>query len=384
MATSAKNGRYFIQSNLGSNGNFAVVIPGGTPYWDASIPPITLLQYYRINDVGPTFGNWLLGNNKGDPIVPAVTGGSALIEDSQGNFQLIVPTSAASTSNGQLYLWTGGNDGGPDPGKWRLGLNPVVGVDTVAPIVTGAIGGSALIQSNFMGPNPIGNFEVLVNVNGGLQHWWANNSAIYRSDYWHQGNGGNPIGNQGKPITGVIGSPALIQSNFGRQGNFEVLVNVNGGLQHWWRNNDATNVDTAWTQGNQGNSIVTGVMGSPALIQSNFGRQGNFEVLVNVNGGLQHWWRNNDATNVDTAWTQGNQGNSIVEGVVGSPALIQSNFGNKGNFEVMVLVQTQIQPSNQLFHWWRNNDATNVDIAWTQGNQGQAIDDALLSNPELI
>jgi hypothetical protein len=30
----------------------------------------------------------------------------------------------------------------------------------------------------------------------------------------------------------------LIQSNFGIKGNFEVVVRVLGGLQHWYRNND--------------------------------------------------------------------------------------------------------------------------------------------------
>jgi hypothetical protein len=53
----------------------------------------------------------------------------------------------------------------------------------------------------------------------------------------------------------------ILQSNFGNKGNFEVLIRLGDKLQHWWRNNDATNVDTAWIQGNQGNPIVTGNFG---------------------------------------------------------------------------------------------------------------------------
>jgi hypothetical protein len=113
----------------------------------------------------------------------------------------------------------------------------------------------------------------------------------------------------------------ILQSNFGNKGNFEVLIRLGDKLQHWWRNNDATNVDTAWIQGNQGNPVVGNLAGSPALIQSSFGNKRNFEVVIPVHSGnvgaLQHWWRNNDATNVDTAWIQGNQGNPIVTGNFG-------------------------------------------------------------------
>jgi hypothetical protein len=35
------------------------------------------------------------------------------------------------------------------------------------------------------------------------------------------------------------GTPSLIQSNFGIKGNFELVVPMsNGGLAHYWRNND--------------------------------------------------------------------------------------------------------------------------------------------------
>jgi outer membrane protein assembly factor BamA len=45
----------------------------------------------------------------------------------------------------------------------------------------------------------------------------------------------------------------------------------------------------------QTSTFASGVSGSPALIQSNFGGQGNnFEVVVRVGDRLQHWYRNHD------------------------------------------------------------------------------------------
>jgi hypothetical protein len=120
----------------------------------------------------------------------------------------------------------------------------------------------------------------------------------------------------GKPIvTGLNnGSATLIQSNFGKVGNFEVLVATERGLEHWYRDNDAANADTAWAQGNNGKPILgPGIAGFPALIQSNFDIKGNFEVLINTTSGLEHWYRDNDAANADTAWAQGNNGKPITQ-----------------------------------------------------------------------
>src|SRR5215207_7666701 len=142
-----------------------------------------------------------------------------------------------------------------------------------------------------------------------------------------------------------MGGYLLQSKGFGSKGNFEVLLSdARIGLQHWWRNNDAQNVDTAWAQGNQGNPIVGSVISMPALIQSNFGSKGNFDVVVPQGSGLQHWWRNNDAQNVDTAWAQGNQRRIITSQVIESPALIQSKgFGSKGNFEVLLSIFSESQ-----------------------------------------
>jgi hypothetical protein len=42
-----------------------------------------------------------------------------------------------------------------------------------------------------------------------------------------------------QPFPAITGNPSLIQSRFGVQGNFELLVSsAEGGLIHFWRNDD--------------------------------------------------------------------------------------------------------------------------------------------------
>ena len=136
----------------------------------------------------------------------------------------------------------------------------------------------------------------------------------------------------------AAGPPAFIQSRFGR-GNLEVIVPCpGGGLSHFWRDSSAQGVwqeaanqpahDGTWSglgliHSTFGSLVVAGVkdeslhflrqnreggtwsakrvlmdtrsVGRPALIQSTYGVQGNFEVVVaKSDGGLRHYWRNND------------------------------------------------------------------------------------------
>jgi hypothetical protein len=145
----------------------------------------------------------------------------------------------------------------------------------------------------------------------------------------------------------AAGPPALIQSRFGG-GNLEVIVpRPGGGLSHFWRNKgiqgvwrDAPNLpapDGTWSglgliHSTFGSLVIAGVQngslhllsqngeggpwagqrvlmdarseGRPALIQSDYGGQGNFEVVVaKTDGGLQHYWRDND--NPARTWNTG-------------------------------------------------------------------------------
>jgi hypothetical protein len=88
----------------------------------------------------------------------------------------------------------------------------------------------------------------------------------------------------------MTGNPVLIQSRFGHQGNFELVVpSSQGGLVHFWRNNDDTLL-LPWSGPTFfGQSL--GPVDAVTMIQSNFGDPGNLEVVARVGNGLHFLWR---------------------------------------------------------------------------------------------
>lgn len=92
------------------------------------------------------------------------------------------------------------------------------------------------------------------------------------------------------------------------------------------------------------------------LIQSRFGKQGNFELVTTdsgaggTDGALAHFWRDNDDPN--HPWS----GPTLFGGglrMVSWVTLIESNFGNPGNLEV--ICETGF---GQIYHFWRNSGPT--------------------------
>jgi len=237
----------------------------------------------------------------------------------KGNFEIVIPR-----TGGLRHFWRN-NDAAGFP--WSGGFN----------FGSGNVLGTALIQSNF-GP---GNFEVVATVGNQLVHYWRENLPPFT---WH--------GPSAPFATGVTGNPTLIQGSFGTKGNFEVVVaRAAGGLTHYWRNNDAPGFP--WSGGfNFGSGNIRGV----SLIQSNFG-PGNLEVVaLTANGQLVHYWRENNPP-----FTWHGPSAPFASGVTGNPSLIQSSFGTKGNFEVVV---PRVSPGG-LRHFWRNNDAPG--FPWSGG-----------------
>ena len=194
----------------------------------------------------------------------------------------------------------------------------------------------------------------------------------------------------------LAGNPALVQSRFGTKGNFELVVPLaGGGMAFYWRNNDVAshpwngpfpfgqasccvdalsliqsdfgspgNLEVAARQGNKllhlwrdsGPAFkwngpfafgTAGVSGNPALIQSRFGTKGNFELVVPLAaGGMALYWRNNDAPGLP--WN-GPFAFGQATGKIDAVALIQSNFGSPGNLEVVA------RQGNKLLHFWRDS-----------------------------
>src|SRR5215216_7057233 len=300
-------GGFFVQSNHGAKGNFEVVAPrggGGLAHW------------FRKNDdpsrpwSGPTL---MFGST--DEVDAA-----ALI---QSNLGRVGNLEVVANAGGSLYhYWR------DDGGTWAWHGNKT---KPARPFATGVVGAAGLVQSSH---GTRGNFEVVAPLAaGGLAHWWRNNDAP--SLTWH---GPTRFG------AGRIGAVALIQSNFGRLGNLEVVALVGGQLVHWSRDDGGTG---RWTRRA---TFGTGVAGAPALIQSSHGTKGNFEVVAPLSaGGLAHWWRGDNGV-----W---HGPTTFGSGSVRAAALIQSNFGPLGNLEVVALV------GDQLVHWSRDDGGT---LGWSE------------------
>ncbi|MDJ0631129.1 MAG: hypothetical protein QNJ44_22925 [Rhodobacter sp.] len=250
----------------------------------------------------------------------------------KGNFEAVVK------EGGQLvHYWRDNDDRGVFP--WYRSVAFASDADSEP----------AFLQGNF---GIRGNFEVVAREGSKLRHYWRNNDAP--GFPWHKGAlfGGN-----------VSSAPALIQSNYGATGNFEIVVREGSKLRHYWRNNDAPGFP--W---HKGALFGDNVSSAPALLQSNYGYIGNFELVVREGSKLRHYWRNNDAPGYP--W---NKGELFGSGVSSAPALIQSNFGHYGNFEVMV------REGDKLRHYWRDNQATGYP--W---HQSALCSDHINSDPSLI
>lgn len=145
-------------------------------------------------------------------------------------------------------------------------------------------------------------------------------------------------------IPTVRGNPVLVQSRFGTQGNFELLVPAaTQGLYFAWRNNDDPTLP--WSSALRFGESV-GPVDAITVIQSNFGSPGNLELIARVGDQLVFFWRDSGP---DFRW---NGPFPLGSSVAGNPVLLQSRFGTQGNFE---LVTPAAQGGGLLF-WWRNND----------------------------
>jgi hypothetical protein len=241
-----------------------------------------------------------------------------------------------------------------------------------------------LIQSRF---GSKGNFEVVVpRPSTGLAHYWRNDDDPFLD--WHgpvvfgagsgrydavtmiQSNYGSPgdlevVTVQGNNLIffwrdsgpafnwngpfniggGVSGVPSLIQSRFGSKGNFELLApSATAGIVFQWRNNDDPRMP--WSvQRVFGQAL--GRVTAVTVIQSNYGNPGNLELMALAGNDLYFFWRDSGPA------FQWNGPYHIAGGVSGNVSLIQSRFGTKGNFEMVAPLM-----GGGLAHFWRNNDST--------------------------
>ena len=132
----------------------------------------------------------------------------------------------------------------------------------------------------------------------------------------------------------------LIQSSFGIPGNFELVFPAKeSGILHTFRDNSAPGFP--WSAPV---SFGDGEFSGVSLIQSTFG---NLEVVGVRGNQLVHLFRD-----AQFNWS----GASVIaaDTVRGTPSLIQSPFGDPGNFEVVVP-----SPGGGLMHFSRSNSDPN-------------------------
>ena len=150
---------------------------------------------------------------------------------------------------------------------------------------------------------------------------------------------------------GEASDVSLIQSNFvdgsSNFGHLELVVRHGERLALYWR---ASEAPLLWTGPLYLPSDEVHI-GNPALIQGDFGTKGNFELVVpHVDGGLAHYTRFNDS-GFDWSSSPNRLGESL--GTVDAVAMLQSDYispgESNGHLEVIARV------GNQLFSLWRES-----------------------------
>ncbi|MFD3545620.1 C1 family peptidase [Streptomyces sp. NPDC058655] len=178
------------------------------------------------------------------------------------------------------------------------------------------------------------NMESLhVTTGGRLRHWYYEQTARV----WRDG------GAFGPGDAAVGSTPALIQSDHGKPGNFEAVVRTaDGRLHHWWRINGAP---WTWNDGGRFGSDIAHY--GPALVQTRSRRLDL--VATRTDGRMQVWWRDDGH---GLTW---HPGEVFGAGAVCAPCLIEGQYGacdedTAGNYELCVAVA-----GGRVEHWWRGN-----------------------------
>jgi hypothetical protein len=337
----------FIQSAIGLQGDFELVVPNGKK----------VLHYFRDNDTagfpwhGPVVVHDFTTTGGAIAPIPVAPTGVSLIESNfnqPGNLELVVRLSPTLGEDSLAFFFF-------DANGWHgpSGIN----ADGTAITVTG---NPAFIQSGF---GQQGNFEMIVPRGKQVVHYFRDNDApglpwhgpFLVHDFTAAANGAvAPI-----PVapTGV----ALLESNFSQPGNLELMVRLTPTLGE-----DSLVFFYRDAQGWHGplpvvadGTAVTGVTGDPAFLQSAFGKQGNFEMIVPKGKQVVHYFRDNDAPGLPWHgpflvhdFTTG--ANGVIAPIPVAPtkvALLESNFGQPGNLELIVRLTPTLGEDSLVFFY---------------------------------
>jgi hypothetical protein len=154
----------------------------------------------------------------------------------------------------------------------------------------------------------------------------------------------------------VSGTPTLVQSRNGHQGNFELLVPLaSGGLAHFFRDNDTPGFP--WHGPTMILDPKTQYLDA-SMIQSSYGDGHDLEVIATLSSSLTFFFRDQNFQ-WNGPFPLAPDGPLASSGIFpggGNPVLIQSTFGSaRANFELLGIEATLTGPG-PMWHAFRDND----------------------------
>jgi hypothetical protein len=185
----------------------------------------------------------------------------------------------------------------------------------------GLVNGAVVIESTY------GNLEVVAAAGSSLYFYWKSLNGSWSST---------------GPIPGANnqrGTPGFVQGDYGTPGNFEVAApNAVAGIDYFWRDNGAPGLP--WNRaGNIASSL--GQVDDVVMFEST---QRTMEIAARVGTNVYSITR-------DTNFNWGLP-IPVAQNASGRPGFIQSKFGTNGNFELVVPLTT-----GGFATYWRDNDA---------------------------
>jgi hypothetical protein len=310
-----------------------------------------------LNLKNQTLGNPYLHSpwKSGYTISTNATGSACLIEGGFGR-KFLGAFQSARPGNFEALILEGNeirhysHDSSDVTKLWNK-LSQITTQATGAACITERLSKRVVTASEVVSP---GNFEAVVIETNKLQHYSRNNSAP-----------GNPWTLQGTVTNQATGSGCIIESSFitANQKCLEAVVLEGSNLEHYHNlvHYQRDNADGQWKR--QGEFITDKATGPGCIIQSSFasGQHGNFEVVVLEGSQLVHYWKDNAANK----W---HRGKVITDVATTSGWIVQSRVSDSqthSNFEVVVCEGRPEQRPWQLVHYWKDNSDTGSP--WRRG-----------------
>jgi hypothetical protein len=291
-----------IQSNFGTPANLELIARVRVRFGAVDDTEDSLVSFY-FDGAGRTWQGPSPILVEREP-VRGITGNPALIQSTlgrKGNFELLVPQ-----GHELVHFWRDNDDpllpwhrgavlyrGGA---RFPQGRSEVVHEIIVDPEPVGV----ALLQSSLDRP---GNLEAIVRMRTPSRDRTQIGDSLVSfafDSHAMKWNGPFPIFVDGRPITGVTGNPAFLQSGFGRWGNFELIVPQGREVVHYFRDNDQTTPQwhrrgvaydgtVIWRFSERRDDADERQFAYPvgvSMIQSRLDDPGHLEAIIRVRGNL--------------------------------------------------------------------------------------------------